>query len=85
LQGEFLGRVTEAARLAEESLDAIYAETLEDIAYQTSWQQQLTVTLYEEELWQYVSFAVRANRPAEEIYRQILRWKGVLFGPVPGR
>lgn len=79
LWSAFLGRDEDAVRQADAALDQLYRLTLDALAFQSLRQQQAALESCEDALRQYVSVAVKAGRPAAEIYLHILRWKGILF------
>jgi CHAT domain-containing protein len=79
VRGAYMNRVEEATEEAGRALDLLYDITLKDLAFQSIRQQQLTSAQCEGALTNYLSLAMKANRPAAEIYRHVFRWKGLLF------
>lgn len=76
---EEMGQHDRAATLAQQAV-AILRKNLDWSFAGSTRNQQLTLTLlYREYLDEYLSVGVRAGLPADELYANVLAWKGAVF------
>lgn len=77
--GERLGDHEQAAALLKQAAAIIRQNMDWSFAGSNLNQQLLLTSLYREYLDDYLSAGLRARLPAEELYREILPWKGAVF------
>jgi CHAT domain-containing protein len=79
LRTRFLDQAGEAAEQAAAALAEFRQDLLADLRFQTLLEKELQLTRAQPLLNAYLSAALKANRPAAEVYERVFQWKGILF------